>query len=163
MEYLSRWLVRSAAESARHYALRGSTECCWSYVTWFFDETHLLLLEWLHLQTDFFLGFLLLSPVLHLELILYGQMRCVYFTGKIVWKIRMDLTEMKVQAVCFTFTRTLRSKHVAQPSVYARTKEKNSVSLLLENLMFFPNISFFLSLSTFEHASAVLCFLCHIL
>jgi hypothetical protein len=55
----------------------------------------------------------------------------------------MDPTEMKVQAVCFTFTRTLRSKHVAQPSVYARTKEKNSVSLLLENLMFFPNIWFF--------------------
>lgn len=131
------WLVvpvHSAAESARHYALRGSTGCCLRTVglsaisrgssmkhtsTWMVTFANRL-----------FLGLPVNVSRAAPTTIPYEQMRCVYFTGKIAWKIGMDATEMTVHVVCFAFTRTRRSKHITESSVYARTEKKTAFPYL---------------------------------
>jgi hypothetical protein len=75
--------------------------------------------------------------------------------GKIVWKIRMVPTETTVQVVCFAFTRTRRGRHIAESSVYARTKKKKRFLtswkpyVLPEYLVFFLSFCFRTRISCF--------------
>jgi hypothetical protein len=146
MGNLSRWLVvsvQNAAESARlHFCegvralLEDSQVVC--NVTWFSDEAPFHLDGYIYKQTFFGLLVIVSRATSSTHSVRTDALRLLHWENCI--KIRMDTTEMTVKVVYLAFTRTRRNRHIAEPSVYARTKKNTVFPYFLKILMFFPNI-----------------------